>query len=118
MPASLSFAAPAKLNLFLHITGKRADGYHMLDSLVAFTDFGDTVEIAPGDTLKLTLAGPFGGELAMDGNLVLRAAILLKEKTGYTKGTHITLHKSIPIGAGLGGGSSDAAACLRGLQKI
>jgi 4-diphosphocytidyl-2-C-methyl-D-erythritol kinase len=110
--------APAKVNLTLYITGRRTDGYHLLDSVVGFTEFGDVVECAPAPNLTLTMAGDFSSALSTHDNLVLRAAHLLQAYTGCTKGAHITLHKHIPVGAGLGGGSSDAAATLRGLQRL
>jgi len=113
----LRISAPAKINLYLHITGKRSDGYHLLDSLVAFTEYGDVLEITSSERLELTVTGPFAASLSED-NLVMRAARLLQEYTGCKKGAQITLHKNIPIGAGLGGGSSDAAAALLGLQKL
>lgn len=111
--------APAKLNLFLHITGKRSDGYHFIDSLVAFTEFGDTVECYPDDILSLDIQGRFADILHPDpNNLVLRAAQALKAHSGCRQGARIVLHKEIPIGAGLGGGSSDAAATFRALAKL
>ena len=118
MNSTLRIVAPAKVNLFLHITGKRADGYHLLDSLVVFTDFGDTLEITPAEQLQLTVTGPFATTLGGDDNFVLRAARLLQERTGCHKGAQITLHKHIPVGAGLGGGSSDAASALLGLMQL
>jgi 4-diphosphocytidyl-2-C-methyl-D-erythritol kinase len=108
--------APAKLNLNLHITGKRADGYHLLESLVVFTQFGDTLELRSADHLSLDIGGPFAAGLNRDDNLVLRAARGLQKLSGSSKGAHIILTKYIPVGAGLGGGSSDAAATLRALQ--
>ena len=109
--------APAKLNLFLHLTGKRTDGYHLLDSLVVFLDVADRLTIAPGDALSLTVNGAFA-EAAGDvsQNLVLRAARALQQATGATRGAALHLEKHIPVGAGLGGGSSDAAAALLGLN--
>lgn len=114
----MRLAAPAKVNLSLHITGKRADGYHMLDSLVVFTDFGDVVEIHPDERLTLKISGPFAGNLSAHDNLVLKAARLLVQYAGKPLGARITLHKQIPVGAGLGGGSADAAAALRGLRDV
>jgi 4-diphosphocytidyl-2-C-methyl-D-erythritol kinase len=111
--------APAKLNLFLHITGKREDGYHCLDSLVAFTEFGDTLECYPDDILSLDIQGRFANSLEPNpSNLVFKAALALKAYTSCRQGARIVLHKEIPIGAGLGGGSSDAAATLRALTKL
>ena len=116
----MQIIAPAKVNFFLHITGKRADGYHLLDSLVAFTDFGDTVTLRKAADLQLSTEGPFAQKLQQDNadNLVIRAAKLLQMHSGCNKGAHITLQKNIPIGAGLGGGSSDAAATLLGLSQL
>jgi 4-diphosphocytidyl-2-C-methyl-D-erythritol kinase len=112
--------APAKLNLTLQVLGRRADGYHLLDSLVAFTDYGDTVAVTPAEELTLTLDGPFGGVLAGDHteNLVLRAARLLAERAGVAARAAITLTKRLPVASGIGGGSSDAAATLRALMRL
>src|SRR5690349_23912718 len=84
VPDRLSEAAPAKINLYLHVTGRRDDGYHLLDSLVAFADIGDVVEARPADRLSLAIDGPFAAPLRSDGaeNLVLRAAKLLAERHG------------------------------------
>jgi 4-diphosphocytidyl-2-C-methyl-D-erythritol kinase len=111
--------APAKLNLTLHILGKRADGYHEVESLVAFAAVGDVLTAEAADEVTLTLDGVFaeaagGGE----GNLVIRAARLFQQKTGCTKGAAMHLTKHIPVGAGLGGGSADAAATLRVLNRL
>ena len=109
--------APAKLNLFLHITGKRADGYHLLESMVVFTDLADTLTVEASDTLSLYVEGAFAkGSGEVYDNLVLRAARLLQPHT--THGARITLTKNIPVGAGLGGGSADAAATLRVLNAF
>lgn len=111
--------APAKLNLYLHITGRRADGYHLLDSLVAFADVGDVLEAIPHDTLQLDVKGPFAqGLSAGDDNLVLRAAHALQQALGVTKGAHITLTKQLPVASGIGGGSADAAAALWLLPQL
>lgn len=102
--------APAKINLTLHVTGHRADGYHLLDSLVVFADVGDRLFYEPGPELRLTVEGPFAVGVPDDRrNLVWRAA----ELSGWTG--HIHLEKNLPHGAGIGGGSSDAAAILRDL---
>ena len=102
-------AAPAKLNLTLHVTGRRADGYHLLDSLVVFCDIGDVVTLAPGP-LGLTLTGPFAAGLATQpDNLCLRAARLAGHDVA------IALEKNLPVASGIGGGSADAAAVLRAL---
>lgn len=110
--------APAKINLSLHITGKRADGYHLLESLVAFTDFGDVLRLSSADAVTFQMQGAFATQLLNEDNIVLRAARMLQEKAGISEGVHIALEKNIPVGAGLGGGSADAAATLRGLNEL
>jgi len=110
--------APAKLNLYLHVTGRRADGYHQLDSLVSFAAFGDTLEIAPAESLELRLSGPFAPALGEGDNLAMRAAAALAGRLGRPAGLRIGLEKRIPVAAGLGGGSADAAAVLRGLARL
>jgi 4-diphosphocytidyl-2-C-methyl-D-erythritol kinase len=111
--------APAKINLDLHVTGRRADGYHELDSLTAFTAFGDRLALQEHDRLELELRGPFAGPLAAEpDNLVLRAARRLAACAGRKAAVRITLEKRIPVAAGLGGGSADAAAALRGLNRL
>jgi len=113
--APLTEPAPAKLNLCLHVTGQRADGYHLLDSLLAFTEAGDDVTVAPATGLTLSLGGPFAGALSSTAeNLVLRAARVLDPD----RGARLHLHKALPVAAGIGGGSSDAAATLRGLSRL
>lgn len=105
--------APAKVNLALHVTGQRADGYHLLDSLVVFADTGDRITVKPADHLSLTVTGPQAASLPpSDDNLVLRAARAM----GVTAA--ITLEKHLPIASGIGGGSSDAAATLRALSRV
>lgn len=119
LPARIT--APAKVNLCLHITGKRNDGYHLLESLAVFTQFGDELELLPSSGLSLTVTGPYAGALhveSLENNLVWRAAHLLRSATGTGAGASIVLHKNIPIGAGLGGGSADAAAALIGLMQL
>ena len=118
MPALIRVGAPAKLNLYLHVTGRRADGYHELDSLVTFTALADTLEIAPAETLDLSVKGPFAVALDAGDNLAARAATALAEKLGRPADVRITLDKRIPVAAGLGGGSADAAAVLRGLARL
>jgi len=110
--------APAKLNLYLHVTGRRGDGYHELDSLVTFTALTDTMEIALADSLDLTVSGPFATALGSGENLAAQAAAALAERLGRPAGVRIALHKRIPVAAGLGGGSADAAAVLRGLARL
>ena len=110
--------APAKLNLYLHVTGRRADGYHELDSLVTFTALADTLEIASADALSLAVSGPFAEALGTGDNLATRAAAALAERLGRRASVRIVLQKRIPVAAGLGGGSADAAAVLRGLARL
>jgi 4-diphosphocytidyl-2-C-methyl-D-erythritol kinase len=108
--------ARAKVNLYLHVTGRRADGYHLLDSLIVFADTGDEIGLAPADRLSLAIDGPFGAGLeAGPGNLVLRAAHALQQLTGTRAGAAIRLTKNLPVASGIGGGSADAAATLAGL---
>jgi 4-diphosphocytidyl-2-C-methyl-D-erythritol kinase len=111
--------APAKLNLYLHVVGRRADGYHLLDSLVAFTAFGDSIAVAPADGLTLTVEGPFAAALQGEAdNLVLRAARGFAAAAGISRGAAITLTKNLPVASGIGGGSADAAATLRALCRL
>jgi 4-diphosphocytidyl-2-C-methyl-D-erythritol kinase len=111
--------APAKLNLWLRVTGRRPDGYHLLDSLVAFVDLADRIEIAQSDRLDLVSDGPFAVQLAGEAdNLVLRAVRLLAERAGREPDVAIRLTKNIPVAAGLGGGSADAAAAIAGLAEL
>ena len=111
--------APAKINLYLHVTGKRADGYHLLDSLIAFAGTGDTIEASPADTITLSCDGPFGAALASEpDNLVLKAARMLAAQAGIAKGAALRLTKRLPIASGIGGGSADAAATLRALAQL
>ena len=110
--------APAKLNLYLHVTGRRADGYHELDSLVTFTAFADTLEIAPAEAIDLSVTGPFASSLGAGDNLAVQAVTALAARLGRPAGLRITLEKRIPVAAGLGGGSANAAAVLRGLARL
>lgn len=119
MSTPLVVAAPAKINLFLHVVGKRADGYHDLQSLVAFTVFGDEISLDPDDGFSLSLSGPFAALLSGSGdNLVLAAAKILANRGGAKRGVRIRLRKNLPVASGLGGGSADAAAVLRGLTRL
>ncbi len=112
---SLSEFAPAKVNLYLRVTGRRQDGYHLLDSLAVFAGVGDRVAVAPGTGLTLAIAGPEAGALAAEpDNLVLRAARALAPG----RGAAITLEKVLPVASGIGGGSADAAAALRALSRL
>jgi 4-diphosphocytidyl-2-C-methyl-D-erythritol kinase len=111
--------APAKVNLFLHVLGRRPDGYHLLDSLAVFPAVGDTLRAAPAEAFSLALEGPFGGALrAVPDNLVLRAARGLAELAGVRGGARLTLVKTLPVASGIGGGSADAAAALRLLGRL
>jgi 4-diphosphocytidyl-2-C-methyl-D-erythritol kinase len=110
--------APAKLNLYLHVTGRRADGYHLLDSLAAFSDIGDRLSVAPAPRLALAITGPFARDLAQGDpqkNLVWRAAAALAARLGRAPDVALTLEKNLPVASGIGGGSSDAAAALKAL---
>jgi len=113
----LSEAASAKINLFLHVGDKRADGFHPLQSLAVFTQLGDVLTLEPASELSLTVEGPFAKGLDGEGdNLVLRAAKALQENT--LAGARLTLTKNLPVASGIGGGSADAAAALRGLRQL
>lgn len=111
--------APAKLNLYLHVVGRREDGYHELDSLVAFAGVGDRVSVKEQGDLSLSLKGPMAGSLQSEpDNLVLRAARLLAQAYGVKTGAHIDLEKVLPVASGIGGGSADAAAALKALIRL
>ena len=118
-----SWPAPAKLNLFLYITGRRADGYHNLQTLFQFLDFGDTLEITPDRSGTITLLTPLDGVADAD-NLIVRAAQALKQAAAERgtlsadAGAQIALEKRLPMGGGLGGGSSDAATVLVALNHL
>ncbi len=112
-------AAHAKVNLWLNLVGRRDDGYHLLESLVAFVDLADRVEARPADRLSLERDGALSGALAgAADNLVLKAARLLADAAGVAPRAAIRLSKHIPVAAGLGGGSADAAAALRELAEL
>ncbi|RQW27254.1 4-(cytidine 5'-diphospho)-2-C-methyl-D-erythritol kinase [Rhodobacteraceae bacterium CH30] len=113
----LAFAAPAKLNLSLHIVGKRADGYHLLDTVFRFIDLADTIELAVRDDGEIVLVNPLPGVPA-ESDLTVRAARLLQQYSGSTLGVNIRVSKRIPMGGGLGGGSSDAATVLLALNRL
>ncbi len=107
--------APAKVNLALHVTGRRADGYHLLESIVVFADLGDGIDIAPSADLSLTVTGPRAAGVPADRrNLIWQAAELFAPGQGAA----ITLDKHLPHAGGIGGGSADAAATLRGLAEF
>jgi 4-diphosphocytidyl-2-C-methyl-D-erythritol kinase len=110
--------APAKVNLTLHVLGRRPDGYHEIESLVVFADVGDRLTLVPGTALELVVRGPTAEAAgATDGNLVLKAARALAERIKGLKVGRLKLEKELPVAAGLGGGSSDAAAALRLLAR-
>lgn len=111
--------ARAKVNLQLHVLGRRADGMHLLDSLVVFPAIGDVLAAAPAQDLSLTVEGPFGAGLpAGPDNLVLRAAEALRARAGRSPGAALRLEKRLPVASGIGGGSADAAAALRLLNRL
>ena len=113
--------APAKINLYLHVGPLRADGLHELKSLFVFAEDGDHLRAAPADEMGLTITGPFADALAgevVESNLVWRAAEILREKYNITSGAALELDKRLPVAAGIGGGSADAAAALRALVRL
>lgn len=120
--APVSVVAPAKVNLFLHITGRRDNGYHELESLFAFTHQGDVVRVAAAADYTFEITGPFADVLAGMGgagdNLVTKAALALAKKAGLEPAVAITLEKNLPVAAGIGGGSADAAATLMALNRF
>lgn len=117
--APFALAAPAKINLTLCVTGKRDDGYHRLESLVAFAAIGDRLTFAPAPQLSLACEGEGAARLpAASDNLVVKAALGFGETFGVSPTVALRLHKILPVEAGLGGGSSDAAAVLRGMAQI
>lgn len=109
--------APAKINLFLHIQGRLDNGYHLLESLVVFSDLGDRITVRPAAEFRLTLDGPFASALGDEKNIVAKAASLFADASGAKLAVEIHLQKNLPVGAGIGGGSADAAATLRALQR-
>lgn len=110
--------APAKINLCLHVTGKLDNGYHLLHSLVVFADQGDEIEVKPARELTLAITGNQQHLAVNDSNIVLQAARLIKEKFSVRQGAEIILTKNLPVGAGIGGGSADAAATIRALLQL
>jgi 4-diphosphocytidyl-2-C-methyl-D-erythritol kinase len=112
-----TWPAPAKLNLFLHITGQREDGYHLLQTAFQFIDRCDQLEFEPNDSGEITLLTPIEGVMDED-NLIVRAASLLKHKADIQQGVAISLQKVLPMGGGLGGGSSNAATTLVALNYL
>ncbi|WP_439493057.1 4-(cytidine 5'-diphospho)-2-C-methyl-D-erythritol kinase [Bosea sp. (in: a-proteobacteria)] len=119
MPAPLTTRARAKINLTLRVLGRRADGYHELESLVAFAGTGDALSLEPGPQLSLTIDGPRGQGLPVDdSNLILRATRALEAETGPLRTGAFHLVKRLPVASGIGGGSADAAAALRLLARL
>jgi len=116
LPA-ISLPCPAKLNLFLHITGRRADGYHELQTVFQLLDVGDRLELDTNTSGEINLAPEIPG-VPHDDNLVVKAAKLLQQTSGTTLGANLYLHKQLPMGGGIGGGSSNAATALVGLNAL
>ena len=118
MPSDLVESAPAKVNLTLRVFGRRADGYHDIESLAAFADVGDRLALTPGDVLTLTVVGPSAAQTGAEAdNLVTEAARALAARIPGLCAGAFRLQKNLPVAAGLGGGSADAAAALRLLAK-
>jgi 4-diphosphocytidyl-2-C-methyl-D-erythritol kinase len=115
--ASLTLPAPAKLNLFLHVTGRRPDGYHTLESLVVLIDRADFITLSPREDRDVTRTHGASG-VAADDDLAILAARLVQRECGVERGVAIGVDKRLPTGAGLGGGSSDAATVLLGLNRM
>ena len=115
--STLTLSAPAKLNLFLHITGRRDDGYHNLQTVFQLLDYGDTLEIASTDSGDIRIFPQLPG-VPLQDNLIYKAARLLQRHSQCSLGADITLHKVLPMGGGIGGGSSDAASTLLGLNQL
>lgn len=117
--ATIKGSAPAKVNLTLHVTGQRTDGYHLLDSLVVFAEVFDQITATIAPNLQITVNGPFSQGIPTDHtNLVMRAATALRKARNVTQGAHLQLEKHLPHAAGIGSGSSDAAVTLAMLAKL
>lgn len=112
-----AYPAPAKLNLFLHVVGRRPDGYHLLQTVFRLIDYGDTLWITPTDDPALVHENPLPG-VPPEQDLVIRAAQALRAHTGCRQGCRIRIEKRLPMGGGLGGGSSDAATTLMALNRL
>lgn len=111
--------APAKINLALHVTGLRSDGYHLLETIVAFADVGDRLTVQDAQSDAFTICGPFAPALSGDsGNLVLDARDAMRSDAKSSRPVSIQLEKNLPVSSGIGGGSADAAACLRALRRL
>jgi len=119
LPARLATRAPAKVNLSLRVLGRRADGYHELDSLVAFAGVGDELSLSPGEPAAVQISGPFAAGLSTGpDNLVLKAERVLRKEIAGLRSGHFHLVKRLPVASGIGGGSADAAAALRLLARL
>ena len=120
VPGALVLDAPAKVNLFLKVTGQRRDGYHLLRSLTVFTDICDRLTVESGTGIEFVAKGPCSGDLPSDtdDNLVVRAAETLRVRLAETGGARLVLEKVLPVASGIGGGSADAAAALRLLARL
>lgn len=119
--SEISMLAPAKINLFLHITGRREDDYHEIESLFVRTDFGDEILVKSANEITLDIIGPFSDDLErfpVSSNLVMRAAKSLQKYKNIGTGAKITLIKNLPVASGIGGGSADAAATLLSLIEL
>jgi 4-diphosphocytidyl-2-C-methyl-D-erythritol kinase len=118
----LKIAAPAKINLALHVTGQRADGYHLIETLVTFASVGDVISIESADTDRLTFSGSFGASLAayFGTNLIIKATRGVRAHANNRQCPPVSIHleKNLPIASGIGGGSADAAAALKGLNEF
>ena len=115
----ISMAAPAKINLYLNVIGKLNETYHELDSLVGFATYGDKVSVKDCEDFRLEISGPFAKMLLPEkNNLVIKAAKELARETNYARGACIQLVKNLPISSGIGGGSADAAATLKALNRL
>ena len=115
--STLTLPSPAKLNLFLHITGRRPDGYHKLQTLFQLLDYGDELQLSSTDSSEIRLLNPVAG-VATENNLIYRAAKLLQQASQVKKGAEIAITKRLPMGGGIGGGSSNAATTLVGLNTL
>jgi 4-diphosphocytidyl-2-C-methyl-D-erythritol kinase len=116
---SFTLAAPAKINLFLHVTGRRDDAYHLLQSIAVFAEAGDLLTFSRYDSLLIDIDGYFGGDIGdLRDNLIYKAAMALAQEYDIPATGHIRLQKNLPVASGMGGGSSDAATTLRGLCRL
>lgn len=114
---TIQTTAFAKINLFLHVTGKRPDGYHLLDSWVVFASAADRIELTTADKMSFTAKGPFATNVPSENSLT-KAATMLAKRFNLQPSVNISLDKQLPVAAGIGGGSADAAATLRGLAQL